>query len=100
MSDLPATHTDGIIMAAGMCIREGLPPMEAPKLDPTTGEDEMALANAALAAPARERNPNDPATWGNTPRNALGIPASSTRLISAMSSVSVETGHLSTDFRH
>ncbi len=31
MSDLPATHTDGIIMAAGMCIREGLPPMEALK---------------------------------------------------------------------
>lgn len=29
MSDLPATHTCDIIMAAGMCIREGLPPLEA-----------------------------------------------------------------------
>jgi preprotein translocase subunit SecA len=46
-----------------------LPPMEAHKLDPITGEDEMALANAALAAPARERNPSDPATWGKVGRN-------------------------------
>lgn len=29
MSDLPASHTDGILTAAGLCIREGLPDMAA-----------------------------------------------------------------------
>lgn len=29
MSDLPATHTDGIILAAGACVREGLPAWRA-----------------------------------------------------------------------
>lgn len=29
MSDLPASHTDGIILAAGACVREGLPPLAA-----------------------------------------------------------------------
>ena len=50
--------------------------MEAHKIDPTTGEDEMALAAAGaqtLAShgigSAPERNPNDPATWGKVGRN-------------------------------
>jgi preprotein translocase subunit SecA len=67
-----------------------LPAMEAHKIDPTTGEDEMALAMAGAetlarhgigggvstataqaaprAAPA-ERNPKDPTTWGKVGRN-------------------------------
>jgi len=64
-----------------------LPSMEAHKIDPATGEDEMALAlagaetlarhgiggGAALAA-AREaqapaRNPKDPTSWGKVGRN-------------------------------
>ena len=66
-----------------------LPPMEPHKIDPTTGEDEMALAMAGAetlarhgiggvstataqaaprAAPA-ERNPKDPTTWGKVGRN-------------------------------
>ncbi len=53
-----------------------LPYMEAHKVDPTTGEDEMALAAAPLAPAlvgngmqAAERNPNDPASWGKVGRN-------------------------------
>ena len=73
-----------------------LPAMEAHKIDPTTGEDEMALAMAgaetlarhgigggasagsaaggAVAArnapvPAAERNPQDPTSWGKVGRN-------------------------------
>ena len=67
-----------------------LPAMEAHKIDPTTGEDEMALALAgaetlarhgigaaagggtALAAretQAPERNPKDPTSWGKVGRN-------------------------------
>jgi preprotein translocase subunit SecA len=68
-----------------------LPAMEAHKIDPTTGEDEMALAMAGAetlarhgiggvstasaqaaprAAPApAERNPKDPTTWGKVGRN-------------------------------
>jgi preprotein translocase subunit SecA len=70
-----------------------LPPMEAHKIDPTTGEDEMALAlagaetlarhgiggaigggAAAVAGrnppmPAAERNPQDPTSWGKVGRN-------------------------------
>ena len=68
-----------------------LPYMEAHKIDPTTGEDEMALAMAGAetlarhgiggvstasaqaaprAAPApAERNPKDPTTWGKVGRN-------------------------------
>jgi preprotein translocase subunit SecA len=53
-----------------------LPYMEAHKVDPLTGEDEMALANAPLAAamaganggPAA-RNPKDPTSWGKVGRN-------------------------------
>jgi preprotein translocase subunit SecA len=59
-----------------------LPYMEAHKVDPLTGEDELALANAPLAAamaganggaPARhapeQRNPKDPTSWGKVGRN-------------------------------
>jgi preprotein translocase subunit SecA len=56
-----------------------LPYMEAHKLDPNSGEDEMAFADASLA-PAlagngngngteRAVNPNDPTTWGKVGRN-------------------------------
>jgi preprotein translocase subunit SecA len=70
-----------------------LPLMEGHKIDPMTGEDEMALAmagaetlarhgigggaTAAAAAamprntPAVERNPNDPASWGKVGRNEV-----------------------------
>jgi preprotein translocase subunit SecA len=65
-----------------------LPPMEAHHIDPNTGEDELAMANAALAAEHRapvqvmERrapavvrkaddaiDPKNPATWGRVARN-------------------------------
>ena len=48
-----------------------LPQMEAHKLNPNTGEDEMAFAQASLApvvAPA-DRDPNNQATWGKIGRN-------------------------------
>ncbi|MDP2123167.1 MAG: preprotein translocase subunit SecA [Parvibaculum sp.] len=53
-----------------------LPEMHAHHADPTTGEDELAGGDTAtLQRPVRndpgvELNPNDPATWGKTPRNA------------------------------
>jgi preprotein translocase subunit SecA len=57
-----------------------LPYMEAHKIDPSTGEDELALARAgaetlarhgitAAAAAAAERNPKDPSSWGKVGRN-------------------------------
>ena len=55
-----------------------LPYMEAHKIDPSTGEDEMALARAGAETLARhgitavaavERNPNDPTSWGKVGRN-------------------------------
>ncbi|WP_426437937.1 preprotein translocase subunit SecA [Bradyrhizobium genosp. P] len=53
-----------------------LPPMEVHKLDPNTGEDEMAFAQAnytqASLVPktaASDRDPNNPATWGKIGRN-------------------------------
>jgi len=51
-----------------------LPYMEAHKVDPTTGEDEMAPALApALAGNGNgaqtERNSNDPSSWGKVGRN-------------------------------
>jgi preprotein translocase subunit SecA len=65
-----------------------LPVMEAHKMDPTTGEDEMALAMAgaetlarhgigpaaggaaaARSAEASARNPKDPTSWGKVGRN-------------------------------
>lgn len=48
-----------------------LPPMEAHKLDPNTGEDEMAFAGASLvpATAAADRDPKNPASWGKVGRN-------------------------------
>src|SRR5476649_673445 len=50
-----------------------LPPMEAHKFDPNTGEDEMAFANVSLApapnANAASRDPKNPSTWGKIGRN-------------------------------
>jgi preprotein translocase subunit SecA len=70
---------------------EPLPPMHAHHINPLTGEDEFALADAVLAGPlgapqpepelrtapvksrrsAGEVDPNDPSTWGRVARNAL-----------------------------
>ncbi len=47
-----------------------LPYMEAHKVDPATGEDEMALAPALSGGDvAVKRNPKDPTTWGKIGRN-------------------------------
>src|SRR5215475_13175399 len=56
-----------------------LPYMEAHKVDPITGEDEMSFASASLApvlagngngtSNAASRNPKDPTTWGKVGRN-------------------------------
>jgi preprotein translocase subunit SecA len=48
-----------------------LPPMEAHKFDPNTGEDEMAFASASLVpeAAAVDRDPKNPASWGKVGRN-------------------------------
>jgi preprotein translocase subunit SecA len=55
-----------------------LPYMEAHKLDPSTGEDEMALAAAGAETLARagitagdvpKRDPGNPASWGKVGRN-------------------------------
>jgi preprotein translocase subunit SecA len=50
-----------------------LPQMEAHHINPATGEDEMAIANVALApdddvAPA-DRDPANPSSWGKVGRN-------------------------------
>jgi preprotein translocase subunit SecA len=60
--------------------QENLPYMEAHKVDPSTGEDEMAFADAPplaavagsgfAAERAPQRNPNDPSSWGKVGRNA------------------------------
>ena len=65
-----------------------LPPMQAHHVDPFTGQDELAMADAALAAGTRPESrmsdrraplqtrratsldPKDPATWGKVARNA------------------------------
>jgi preprotein translocase subunit SecA len=51
-----------------------LPYMEAHKVDPATGEDELAPALAPMLAGAgngaqAERNPSNPASWGKVGRN-------------------------------
>jgi preprotein translocase subunit SecA len=50
-----------------------LPPMEAHKFDPQTGEDELAFANVSLApsdsADKLARDPTKPETWGKVGRN-------------------------------
>jgi preprotein translocase subunit SecA len=57
-----------------------LPPMQASHVDPSTGEDELALAAAGAETlaragitpkPAVERNANDPASWGKVGRNEV-----------------------------
>ena len=56
-----------------------LPIGEAHHIDPLTGEDEMALADAGIsasvtngaAAPQPKRNPRDPSTWGKVGRNEV-----------------------------
>mgnify|MGYP000205975811 FL=1 len=45
------------------------PEMHAHHINPVTGEDEMALADAQLAGPAAQRDPANPATWGKVGRN-------------------------------
>jgi len=45
-----------------------LPEMHAHHVDPLTGEDEMAAADARLDA-SGPRDPNDPSTWGKVGRN-------------------------------
>ena len=53
-----------------------LPPMEVHKLNPDTGEDEMAFAQANFAqaslvpaTSAADRDPKNPASWGKVGRN-------------------------------
>jgi preprotein translocase subunit SecA len=55
-----------------------LPPMQASHVDPSTGEDELALAAAGAETlaragitpkPVEERNPRDPSSWGKVGRN-------------------------------
>ncbi|KZM50478.1 preprotein translocase subunit SecA [Labrenzia sp. OB1] len=46
------------------------PEMHAHHIDPLTGEDEMAVADARLAA-SSQRDPNNPETWGKVGRNEL-----------------------------
>jgi preprotein translocase subunit SecA len=49
-----------------------LPAMEAHKLNPNTGEDEMAFAGATLVPQANaavQRDPKNPASWGKVGRN-------------------------------
>jgi preprotein translocase subunit SecA len=53
-----------------------LPYMEAHKIDPNTGEDQMAMADVTLEAGAQRsapeaRNANDPSTWGKVGRNEV-----------------------------
>jgi len=49
--------------------------MEGHKINPDTGEDEMAFAGASLvpgqngAAAVAERDPKNPASWGKVGRN-------------------------------
>ena len=60
--------------------QQQLPYMEAHKIDPFTGEDEMAFADATLSPAmaggngtqrAIDRDPNNPATWGKVGRNEV-----------------------------
>ena len=57
---------------------QNLPYMQAHHVDPATGDDQMAYADAPLApafagngelATAPDRNPNDPRSWGKVGRN-------------------------------
>jgi preprotein translocase subunit SecA len=53
-----------------------LPYMEAHKIDPQSGDDEMGFADVRLApalagngAPSAARDPNNPSSWGKVGRN-------------------------------
>ncbi|POF30425.1 preprotein translocase subunit SecA [Roseibium marinum] len=46
------------------------PEMHAHHIDPLTGEDEMAAADARLTA-SPQRDPDDPASWGKVGRNEV-----------------------------
>ena len=56
-----------------------LPYMEAHHVDPSTGEDQLAMADVTLAPAyageaaerAANRNPNDPTSWGKVGRNEV-----------------------------
>jgi preprotein translocase subunit SecA len=53
--------------------QQPVPAMEAHKLNPDTGEDEMAFASASLVpgqtGTAEQRDPKNPASWGKVGRN-------------------------------
>jgi preprotein translocase subunit SecA len=73
----PAAQT---IEAMPLPPRPPLPQMRAQHIDPTTGEDEMALADAQPRGPVRNQpmlgqlpvpaSPTNPDTWGKVARNA------------------------------
>jgi len=66
-----------IVQAPGEEDQQNLPYMEAHKVDPSTGDDEMSFASASLApamigsgnGTSANVNPNDPTTWGKVGRN-------------------------------
>jgi preprotein translocase subunit SecA len=66
-----------VVQAPPEDMQQQLPYMEAHKIDPFTGEDEMAFADATLSPAmagngvqrAIERDPKNPATWGKVGRN-------------------------------
>src|SRR3954451_24994570 len=68
-----------IVQAPGEEDQQNLPYMEAHKVDPSTGDDEMSFASASLApamigsgnGTSANVNPNDPATWGKVGRNEM-----------------------------
>jgi preprotein translocase subunit SecA len=83
-------HIQGVAEAEPEVQEVALPQMRAHHVDPFTGEDELAMADAALSgrpnggqaerrAPLQTRrgatagivNPSDPSTWGKVARNAL-----------------------------
>jgi preprotein translocase subunit SecA len=45
------------------------PEMHPHHINPLTGEDEMALADARPGPSSGARDPNDPSTWGKVGRN-------------------------------
>ena len=75
----PENAPDATAPAPSVAPAPPLPVMKAHKVDPMTGEDEMALADAPVGAPAGAgaerlasaavRNPNDPKSWGKVGRN-------------------------------
>jgi preprotein translocase subunit SecA len=69
-----------IVSAPSPDDQQDLPYMEAHKVDPFSGDDEMAMAEEAFSnasaqvayaddTPAADRKPNDPTTWGKVGRN-------------------------------